>query len=118
MEASHHSQSVCVWMKIEGKKIVAKFTQNWRTAPRSDAMNMSYRAARRCITKPKMVAVISTHSNLYSAVTPDFRSDSIFPGSKYAILIRKPNWDWEINAILLAHSIISIVWKRAAIDIG
>jgi hypothetical protein len=29
-------------------------------------------------------------STLNSAVVPDWRSDSMFPGSRYAMLIRKP----------------------------
>ena len=39
----------------------------------------------RCMTNPKTVAHNNTHNSLYFAAAPDWRSDSIFPGSKYAI---------------------------------
>lgn len=64
------------------------------------------------MTKPRMVALINTQSNcksiqvtlgtrhystflirritLYLAVVPDCKSDSMFPGSRYAMLIRNP----------------------------
>lgn len=72
---------------------------------------INYRAAKRCITKPKTVAVNKTHNSLYLAVTPDWRSDSIFPGSKYAIDIKNPG---PVNA----HSLRKLnpsCWSRVNI---
>lgn len=51
---------------------------------------VTYLAAKRCMSKPKTVAHSRTQSILYFAAAPDCKSDSILPGSKYAIDMRKP----------------------------
>lgn len=43
-----------------------------------------------CITNPNTVAANKTHNSLYFATVPDCRSLSMFPGSRYAMDIRKP----------------------------
>lgn len=50
----------------------------------------TYLAARRCISKPKTVAHKSTHKILYFAAAPLCKSDSMLPGSKYAMDMRNP----------------------------
>lgn len=47
-------------------------------------------AAKRCMSRPKTVAHSRTQSILYFAAAPDCKSDSILPGSRYAIDMRKP----------------------------
>lgn len=49
-----------------------------------------YRADKRCISNPSTVDTNSTHSSLYWAALPLSRSDSMLPGSRNAIDIRKP----------------------------
>lgn len=50
----------------------------------------TYLAARRCISKPKTVAHKSTHKILYFAAAPLCKSDSMLPGSRYAMDMRNP----------------------------
>ena len=47
------------------------------------------RADNLCSTKPSTVAHNVTQSNEYWAIAPDCISDSILPGSRYAILTEK-----------------------------
>lgn len=49
-----------------------------------------YLAAKRCINKPKTVAHKSTHKIWYLAAAPLCKSDSMLPGSKYAMDMRNP----------------------------
>lgn len=77
MQPAHNSQSI----SIEKKSGIT-------TCILAKIRVYHYRADSRCITKPKTVAVSKTHNSLYLATTPDCRSDSMFPGSKYAIDIK------------------------------
>jgi len=50
----------------------------------------NYLAAKRCMSRPRTVAHSKTHKILYLAAAPDCISDSMLPGSRYAMDIRKP----------------------------
>ena len=62
----------------------------WQSSARCRPVTTPILAARRCISRPITVETISTHSSLNSAPAPEVRSDSMLPGSRYAMDMRKP----------------------------
>ena len=62
---------------------------SWQISAKCFPETTPSRAESRCIIPPSTVAQSKTHKSLYSAMAPDCKSDSILPGSRYAMLTGK-----------------------------